>query len=228
MEQIDRLRTLGLFDSRVPRYTSYPTAPIFSGHRRALPGRLLARPRPGGAGLGLPPRPFLRARSAWFCACQTQRTKTLSPVESYVETMEAELALMAQMLPDGCPHGPSPLGRGHADSPAAAHDRRVAAAIRSVFPGGGAVRVFGRDGSPTISTRPRSLALQAAGMTAQASDPGLCARGAGGHRAHPELETTRDCHRGLRAAGVTSLTPISSTACRTRRLSGSPARSSRC
>ncbi|MEX0304833.1 MAG: coproporphyrinogen III oxidase, partial [Leisingera sp.] len=30
MKQIDRLQALGLFDSRVPRYTSYPTAPVFS------------------------------------------------------------------------------------------------------------------------------------------------------------------------------------------------------
>ena len=30
MEQIEHLRILGLFDARVPRYTSYPTAAVFT------------------------------------------------------------------------------------------------------------------------------------------------------------------------------------------------------
>jgi oxygen-independent coproporphyrinogen-3 oxidase len=30
MKQIDRLRSFGLFDARVPLYTSYPTALVFS------------------------------------------------------------------------------------------------------------------------------------------------------------------------------------------------------
>ena len=49
MSTISQLRKLGLFDARVPRYTSYPTANHFKPTRRAQRIRGLARRRPGGA-----------------------------------------------------------------------------------------------------------------------------------------------------------------------------------
>ncbi|MGR3585523.1 MAG: coproporphyrinogen III oxidase, partial [Pseudooceanicola nanhaiensis] len=94
MKQIDRLRSLGLFDARVPRYTSYPTAPIFSpdvgAAHQAEALAALDPDEPVSVYLHIP----FCERLCWFCACRTQGTKTLSPVESYIGTLEQELALL--------------------------------------------------------------------------------------------------------------------------------------
>lgn len=96
-----QLSRLGLFDAKVPRYTSYPTAPHFSGD--VSPGDfanwIRAVPENGTVSLYLHV-PFCR-RLCWFCACRTQGTATLAPVESYVETLKAELDLLKRHLPRG-------------------------------------------------------------------------------------------------------------------------------
>lgn len=96
-----QLSRLGLFDAKVPRYTSYPTAPHFSGD--VTPGDfanwIRAVPENGMVSLYLHV-PFCR-RLCWFCACRTQGTATLAPVESYVETLKAELDLLKRHLPRG-------------------------------------------------------------------------------------------------------------------------------
>ena len=44
--------------------------------------------------------PFCR-RLCWFCACRTQGTQTDNPVIAYVDTLKAELDLLAARLPEG-------------------------------------------------------------------------------------------------------------------------------
>ncbi|CAN0583352.1 unnamed protein product, partial [Ectocarpus sp. 12 AP-2014] len=44
--------------------------------------------------------PFCR-RLCWFCACRTQGTATLGPVEAYVGDLQRELALLRTVLPQG-------------------------------------------------------------------------------------------------------------------------------
>ncbi|MFZ7093203.1 oxygen-independent coproporphyrinogen III oxidase [Primorskyibacter sp. 2E233] len=101
MDTRTQLARLGLFDAKVPRYTSYPTAPHFAGD--VGPARFAqwieALPEDGDISLYLHV-PFCR-RLCWFCACRTQGTSTLSPVEAYVETLKAELALLRRHLPKG-------------------------------------------------------------------------------------------------------------------------------
>lgn len=96
-----QLSRLGLFDAKVPRYTSYPTAPHFSGDvTPSLFGDWI-EDIPEGSRISLYLHvPFCR-RLCWFCACRTQGTATLGPVESYVETLGAELDLLAARLPRG-------------------------------------------------------------------------------------------------------------------------------
>ena len=96
-----QLSRLGLFDAKVPRYTSYPTAPHFSDavDDRTFSDWVGALAEGSRVSLYLHV-PFCR-RLCWFCACRTQGTATLSPVESYVGTLIRELDLLKARLPRG-------------------------------------------------------------------------------------------------------------------------------
>lgn len=101
MEQHSQLERLGLFDARVPRYTSYPTAPHFGAavQQDQFRNWLAAIPTGGTVSLYLHV-PFCR-RLCWFCACRTQGTQSLDPVRAYAETLIAEIKLLkAAMAPD--------------------------------------------------------------------------------------------------------------------------------
>ena len=96
-----QLRELGLFDARVPRYTSYPTAPQFTAQTNAQDVRQWIGQIEPGSEISLYLHiPFCR-RLCWFCACRTQGTSTLSPVEAYVDTLANEVRMVAEMLPSG-------------------------------------------------------------------------------------------------------------------------------
>lgn len=96
-----QLAKLGLFDAKVPRYTSYPTAPHFSTSIGPSDFINWIQEIPQGSRVSLYIHvPFCR-RLCWFCACRTQGTQSDSPVATYVETLKSELAMLGRMLPDG-------------------------------------------------------------------------------------------------------------------------------
>lgn len=101
MDSISQLRQLGLFDARVPRYTSYPPATQFRPDIGAdtVAGWLSAIPAGGQISLYVHV-PFCR-RLCWFCACRTQGTQSLNPVRAYTETLLAELAQLRARLAPG-------------------------------------------------------------------------------------------------------------------------------
>lgn len=101
MEVKPQLAQFGLFDARVPRYTSYPTAPHFSpaiGEGAMLEWIRAIAP---GSQISLYLHvPFCR-RLCWFCACRTQGTQSEDPVRSYAHTLVEEIAILRKNLPKG-------------------------------------------------------------------------------------------------------------------------------
>ena len=92
---------LGLFDARVPRYTSYPTAPHFGPTvGPELFSQWIQAVQPGSAISLYLHVPFCR-RLCWFCACRTQGTSSDDPVRAYAQTLKAEIALLKRNLAPG-------------------------------------------------------------------------------------------------------------------------------
>ena len=101
METKPQLARFGLFDARVPRYTSYPTAPHFSPAIGSADMRDWVRAIAPGSQVSLYLHvPFCR-RLCWFCACRTQGTQSDDPVRSYAHTLVEELAILRANLPSG-------------------------------------------------------------------------------------------------------------------------------
>jgi oxygen-independent coproporphyrinogen-3 oxidase len=101
MNHESQLMRLGLFDARVPRYTSYPTAPHFGGGVDSALFSKWIQAVPAGASISLYLHvPFCR-RLCWFCACRTQGTSSDEPVRAYAQTLKAEIALLKRNLAPG-------------------------------------------------------------------------------------------------------------------------------
>lgn len=100
MSSHERLRELGLFDARVPRYTSYPPANHFNGSVDPAVHAGWIASVPSGARISLYLHiPYCR-RLCWFCACRTQGTATDRPLVPYLSYLKAELATVGRYLRD--------------------------------------------------------------------------------------------------------------------------------
>ncbi len=101
MQTYTQLKRLGLFDARVPRYTSYPTAPHFKPGLSEKQVQTWLSAIPAGAQVSVYVHiPFCR-NLCWFCACRTQGTTSITPVASYLESVKREFELVARHLPAG-------------------------------------------------------------------------------------------------------------------------------
>jgi oxygen-independent coproporphyrinogen III oxidase len=205
MTDIDLLRSLGLFDARVPRYTSYPTAPNFTARAgAAFQVRCLEAVDPAELVSVYIHIPFCE-RLCWFCACHTQGTRTLAPVESYIAALETELALVARHLPPGVRMGRMHWGGGTPTILPPFLIARLADAVRAAILPAGAFE-FSVEIDPTMVDGDKISALAAAGLTR--ASIGIQDFDAEVQQAIGRIqsfETTRACVEQLRAAGVASL-----------------------
>ena len=99
-------------DERLPRYTSYPTAPNFSSsigpdtHRDWIAG---VNPEdPVSLYFHIP---FCRSM-CWYCGCHTKVTKRDGPIEAYLQALETEIRLVSDLAGKKLPVGHVHFGGG--------------------------------------------------------------------------------------------------------------------
>ena len=164
MAQQSQLQRLGLFDARVPRYTSYPTAPHFSPAITEEQFRDWIAAIPAGGAISLYMHvPFCR-RLCWFCACRTQGTQSEDPVRTYADTLIEELALLRAALAPGVRLSHLHWGGGTPTLMPADVIARVAGEVLSAFPLAEGAE-FSVEIDPSEIDEPRMDALAAAGLT---------------------------------------------------------------
>jgi oxygen-independent coproporphyrinogen III oxidase len=200
-----QLARLGLFDARVPRYTSYPTAPQFGAGVGPTDFQRWIGAIPEGSEVSLYLHvPFCR-RLCWFCACRTQGTSSDAPVIAYVETLKAELALLRDHLPRGVTLSRLHWGGG---TPTLLSAHQMQALAEAIF----AVAPMAKGGEFSVEIDPNEIddarldALAASGMNrasigVQDFDP-LIQKAIGREQGYA---LTRAVAERIRARGVASL-----------------------
>src|SRR6056297_70130 len=163
MDTKSQLADLGLFDAKVPRYTSYPTAPHFSREVGADAFSSWISSVAPGSNVSLYVHvPFCR-RLCWFCACRTQGTQTDAPVIAYLETLKTEIAMLGRLLPAGVRLSRLHWGGGTPTLLQPSMMTELAGAIREIAPFTEATE-FSVEIDPGEIDGPRLDALAAAGM----------------------------------------------------------------
>lgn len=205
METKTKFERLGLFDAKVPRYTSYPTAPHFSDQIGPDQMRAWTMSVPANGQVSLYIHiPFCR-RLCWFCACRTQGTATAAPVAAYLETLRAEIDMLAQTLPEGVSLNRLHWGGGTPTLLSPEMIKALAGKIATVLPFAPGAE-FSVEIDPNEIDVPRLDALVTAGMTrasigVQDFDPQI--QTVIGR--DQSFEITADAVEKLRSAGVHSL-----------------------
>ncbi len=106
------LDRVALAESRVPRYTSYPTAAEFTPAIGAADAARWLAAVPAGEPLSLYVHvPFCR-RLCLYCGCHTRIVGDSAPLAGYVDRLIAELALVAARLAGGARLGHLAFGGG--------------------------------------------------------------------------------------------------------------------
>jgi oxygen-independent coproporphyrinogen-3 oxidase len=190
---------------RVPRYTSYPTAPQFTPEVDAAQyGDWLSQVPAGGKASLYLHIPFCRAM-CWYCGCHTSVTRRAEPVERYVDALCGEIALVAGRLPDRLAVGHLHWGGGSPTLLAPAATARIDSALRAVFD-------FDHAAEQAVEVDPRTLtregatAFAAAGVNraslgVQSFDPKVQAA----INRVQSFETTAEAVAMLREAGIGAL-----------------------
>lgn len=89
---------IAAYDQRVPRYTSYPTAPHFSADIDGATYAGWLQALPADAALSLYLHVPFCAQLCLFCGCHTAVVNRTEPVEAYASTLLAEIDLIAAAI----------------------------------------------------------------------------------------------------------------------------------
>jgi oxygen-independent coproporphyrinogen-3 oxidase len=94
-----RTELIERYDLRVPRYTSYPTAPHFGPSVDGQRYRSWLSALDPATPLSLYLHIAYCAQMCFFCGCHTKATKKYEPVADYLEALAEEIGLVAEALP---------------------------------------------------------------------------------------------------------------------------------
>jgi oxygen-independent coproporphyrinogen-3 oxidase len=196
---------LSRYDQRVPRYTSYPTAPQFhAGVQEAAYRRWLAELDAAEPLSVYVHVPFCDSL-CWFCGCHTKIVRRHAPVAAYLELLLREIALVADALPGRQPVCHLHLGGGTPTMLAPADLERLFAALRRVF-------VFQDGADIAVEIDPRAVPH---GTLATLGRIGVNRASLGVQDLNPRVQKavnrvqslaeTREVTNALRRAGIKSL-----------------------
>ncbi|HLJ19526.1 MAG TPA: oxygen-independent coproporphyrinogen III oxidase [Stellaceae bacterium] len=189
---------------RIPRYTSYPTAPHFSPSVGATLYRNWLRALPDEARLSLYLHvPFCRSL-CWYCGCHTKVARHRDPIDRYAALIEREIALVSK-LAGGRRVVHLHWGGGTPTIVGTGAFLALMSSLKERF-------TFERDAEIAVEIDPRRLdadmaaALATVGVTRasiglQTFDP-VVQRAV--NRVQP-LEAVQSCVARLRSAGITAL-----------------------
>lgn len=125
--------TLSLLDRRVPRYTSYPTAPHFTPvvGEEAYRGWLsrLSPVEPVSLYVHVP----FCAVLCWYCGCNTRVVRASRPMDDYLDQLATEADLVGASLPGRLPVGHLHLGGGTPNQLNPAQLERLFLTLADVF-----------------------------------------------------------------------------------------------
>jgi len=205
MDNSELLSRMGVYTSRAPRYTSYPTAAQFTtsvgagfAHEQIA---MLPVDTPISIYIHIP----FCERLCWFCACRTQGTRTSRPVQIYLETLKNEIRMLGKALPEGLKMARLHWGGG---TPTILPPEMINDLNKTIFehltPADNFE--FSVEIDPTLVDKDKIDALVAGGMTrasigVQDFEPRV--QKAIGRM--QSVEQTRTCVDMLRAAGIQSL-----------------------
>ena len=146
---------------RVPRYTSYPTAPQFSPHIESAQYRDWLRILPIQVPISIYLHvPFCR-EMCWYCGCHTSVTHRSAPIDRYVSALRTEIERVAAMLPGTLDVGHVHFGGGSPTLLKADCIEAISAQLRGTFR-------LRDDAETAIEIDPRSLTKSMAEALARA------------------------------------------------------------
>lgn len=87
------------YSAPVPRYTSYPTAPHFSGEIGPQTYAAWLAALPVGARLSLYMHIPFCASLCWYCGCCTKAVRRYAPVTEYLAALKVEMGSVSSLVP---------------------------------------------------------------------------------------------------------------------------------
>jgi oxygen-independent coproporphyrinogen-3 oxidase len=192
-------------DRRIPRYTSYPTAPHFSPSVGPAACRSWMTTIDPAARISLYLHVPFCTSLCWYCGCHTKVPGHDEPIDRYVEALEQEIALVAGCLPARMQIGHLHWGGGTPTIIGPARFERLMAQIYRRF-------AVADDAELAIEIDPRRLtremvaslavcSINRVSLGVQSFDPDV-------QRAINRIqsfETTQEAAEALRGAGIARL-----------------------